>query len=139
MAMVAWLTIATSKGGDHPCRQVLPLRLWLFFASTQHEQSSYTVHIHAALGGGEPRWRPLYVAVTTSELQDAGEELPDRWHGDGVYSCDRTMAALHLPLGQTAAAWKWRFLHCAGFQILLFVFVLFIFGLVFNIFIVIGQ
>ncbi len=72
MTMSAWRTVTTSEDGGHPCHQVLPLRLWLFFAFTQHKQSSYTVHIHAALGGDGPRWQPLKVAVATSERRDAG-------------------------------------------------------------------
>ncbi len=76
MAMTAWRTVATSEDGGRPCRQISPLRLWLFFAFTQHIQSSYTVHIHAALRGDGPRWRPLNVAVATAERWDAGGELP---------------------------------------------------------------
>ncbi len=78
MAMAAWRTVATSEGGGRPCGQVSPFEPWLFFAFTQHKQLSYTVYIHAALGGGRPRWQPLNVAVTTSEWRDAGGELPGR-------------------------------------------------------------
>jgi hypothetical protein len=76
--MAAWQTVATSEDGGRPRRQVSPLGLWLFFAFTQHKQSSYTVYIHAALGGDGPRWRPLNVAVATAERRDAGGELPGR-------------------------------------------------------------
>jgi hypothetical protein len=43
---------------------------------------SSAAHIHAALGGGGPRWRPLNVAVASSEWQDAGGD-PGRRLGDG--------------------------------------------------------
>jgi hypothetical protein len=81
MWMAAWRTVSTSESGGRPCRQVSPLRLWLFFAFTQHKQWPYTVHIHADLGGDGLRWRPLNVAVATAERRDAGGELPGG--GDG--------------------------------------------------------
>ncbi len=67
IVMVVWRTVTTSEGEGRPCRQVSLFGPWLFFAFTQHKQSSYTVFIHAALGGGGPRWQPLNVAVATPE------------------------------------------------------------------------
>ncbi len=78
MAMAAWRAVATSEGGGHPCRQVSSFRMWQLLAYTQHNQSSYTAHIHAALGGGGPRWQPLNVAVATSKWRDAGGKIPGR-------------------------------------------------------------
>jgi hypothetical protein len=76
--MAAWRNVATSAGGGHPCRQVSSFRLWQILAVTQHEQSSYTAHIHAVMGGGGPRWRPLNVPVATSQWRDAGRNVPGR-------------------------------------------------------------
>jgi hypothetical protein len=71
-------TVATSKGGGLPCRQVSLFRLWQLLAFTQHKQLSYTAHIHSALGGGGPRWRPLNVAVAMSQWRNASGKVPGR-------------------------------------------------------------
>jgi hypothetical protein len=77
--MAAWRTVAASAGGGRTFHQVSLFRLWQFLAFTQHKQLSYTAHIHAALGDGEPRWQPLNVTVATSQWRDASGKIPGRW------------------------------------------------------------
>jgi hypothetical protein len=76
MAMAVWRTVATSGGCS--CCQVSSFGLCQLLAFTQRNQSSYTAHIHITVGGGGPRWRPLIVAVATSQRRDAGGKVPGR-------------------------------------------------------------
>jgi hypothetical protein len=92
MVMAAWRTVATSEDGGHPCSQVLPLRLWLFFAFTQHKQSFYTVHIHAPLGGDGPGGGGLSMLLLLPRLSGGIPVM-------AAYSCDWMMAALYLQVG----------------------------------------
>ncbi len=121
VAMVAWRNVATSEDGDHPCRQVSPLRLWLLLAFTQHKQLPYTVHIQAALGGDGPRWRPLNVAVAMSEQRDAGGELPGRRQRQWQHTvATGWWPRFILSWGQAATAGQWQLLNGVGFQIMCF-------------------
>ncbi len=118
MAMMAWQTVTTSEGGGRPCHQVLPFRLWLSLAFTQNKRSSYTVHIHAALGGGEPRWQPLYVAVAVAaaEWQDASRELPGRQQRRWRQTvATRQWRCFIFGWGWAAAEWRWWLFYGAGF------------------------
>jgi hypothetical protein len=113
MLMVAWRTIATSEGGGSPYRQVSPFGPWLFY---KHKQLSHTVFIHASL----IIMLPLEVVGPGGSLSML---LSPRLNGEmpaesprqaatatAAYSCDRTIAALHLwlGLGLVVAAWQWR-------------------------------
>jgi hypothetical protein len=103
--MAAWRTVATSKGGGCPCCQVSLRRQWLIFAYTQYKQQSfYTVHIVPPLevvdpGGG----RSMLLSLCLS-----GRMLAESFLAGGTataaYSCEQTMAALHLQLGWVVAA-----------------------------------
>jgi hypothetical protein len=128
--MAAWRTVATSEGGGCPCRQVSSFGLWQLLAVTQHNQSSYTVHIHAAIGSGGPRWQPLSVAVAAPQRVMSAERSLAAGNGNsGVQLRPIDGGASSSAGGRAPATWWWRLLHCAGFYIFLFVFVFFVFGL----------
>jgi hypothetical protein len=73
------------------------IRLWLFFTFTQQKQLLYTVHIHAALGSGGPRWWPLNVAVAMSEMTKCRWRIPWQAATATADICGQTVA-LHLQL-----------------------------------------
>jgi hypothetical protein len=63
--MAARRTAAASKGRGRPYFQSRPTAVVRILAVTQQKQTAinYSVLVHAALGGGWPRWQPLNGAV----------------------------------------------------------------------------
>jgi hypothetical protein len=93
VATAARRTVAASEGGGRPCHRSRPLWRGFFIANTQHKQSVVqSVAVHAVLGGDGPRdglsTAPSWAVTATA-----------------AYSCDQTMAALLLRLGN---GWRWR-------------------------------
>jgi hypothetical protein len=112
--------VANCRNSRRRGSSLLP-KLWLFLAVTQQKQSSYTVHIRAALGGDGPRWGPLNDAVATSEWRDAGREFPGRrqrrWQHTVLTGRWRRFI---LGWGRAAEARRWRLLNGVRFQIMCF-------------------
>ncbi len=64
--------IATSKDGGHPCCQ--SCHMPVDFSLQSHNSLLHSsVQIHAARGGGLPRWQPLHVAVAMTYWRDANQ------------------------------------------------------------------
>jgi hypothetical protein len=97
--------VATFGDGGHLCHQFSQHDCCSLQAVTQQSPSS-TVHIHASLGGGWPRWQPLNVAVATS----AGGECPGRrqqlWGQTTATTCP-SAASPSVGSG-VLVAWWWR-------------------------------
>jgi hypothetical protein len=65
-----------------------------------HRQFTFFSPIHAALGGGWPRWQPLNAADAMFFWRDASRR--GSWQAataTTAYSCDRTIAALVFSWG----------------------------------------
>ncbi len=95
--------VATSAGGDRPCRQSRPERRRL--SLLLHINSLLqTVFVHAALGGDGPRWQPLNGADCHALwARRQLESVLAGGNDDSGIKCDRTATALVHRLG---SAWR---------------------------------
>jgi hypothetical protein len=75
MAMAARQTAAASKGGGRPCFQSRPTVVVCILAVTQQKQTTinYSVLVHAALGGGWPRWQLSMVLYSNPAISARGQ------------------------------------------------------------------
>ncbi len=96
--------VATSNDGGHPCCQFRHMPV--DFSLQSHNSSLHSsVHIHAALGGGLPRWQPLNVTVATTYWRDANQrQIVLAGCGIKLRPYD---GAAHLSV-KDSSQWQWR-------------------------------
>jgi hypothetical protein len=109
MVTVVRRIVATAYGGSHHwCQSCLPV--WFFLFSVLFS-TLFNTHVHAAFGGGGPRWQPLNVTgLHALMVRCQSESVLAGGMVTVAYSCDRTAAALVLRRegvngGSSGVAW----------------------------------